>query len=263
MMYEAVRALAEAIEKKETAVLATVVEISGASPIKLGAQLALLADGQTIGTVGGGNLEAAIIADAQQVLETGQPKLAHYALTPTGKDAVDALCGGDLRVFLQPYKPPPHLVIVGGGHIGQPLQIMGELVGFTVSVVDVQPKRANIAELQTVSFTPGTYVVLITTDYASDEAALRYVIATPTGYIGMIGSRAKCRTILDKLRADGASEVDLQRVHAPIGLDLGGPAPAEIALAILAEIVAVRHKVLTPQQTAVHPRNIQQEQQHV
>ena len=262
-MSKALLALMEAIERKETAVLATVVEISGASPIKPGAQMTLLADGQTVGTVGGGNLEAAILADARQTQQTGQPRLAHYALTPEGPDAIDALCGGDVRVFLQPYLPAPRLVIVGGGHIGRPLQAMGTILGFDVDVVDAETNRQTAPKLHDVVFTSDTYVVLITTDYLSDEAALRVVLQSPARYIGMIGSRAKCRTILTHLTADGYGEADLRRIHAPIGLHLGGATPPEIALAILAEIVAVRHGILTAEQTYIYPRNIPQEKQDV
>ena len=262
-MSKALLALAAAIERKETAVLATVVEVAGAAPIKPGAQLVLLADGQTAGTVGGGNLEAAVLADAVRARQSGQPHLAHYALTQEGPDALDAMCGGEVQVFLQPYWPPPRLVIVGGGHIGRPLQAMGTLVGFEVAVVDVIPERYTTADLSAVTFTPDTYVVLITTDYAADEAALRQVLQTPSGYIGMIGSRAKCESILAKLTAEGCDEADLERIHAPIGLHLGGPTPAEIALAILAEIVAVRRGTLTRQQTAIYPRNMPQEKQDV
>lgn len=262
-MNEALLALANAIEHKETAVLATVVEISGASPIKPGAQMTLLADGHTTGTVGGGNLEAAILADAVKAQQSGQPRLAHYALTPAGPDAIDALCGGDVKVFLQPYLPPPRLVIVGGGHIGRPLQAMGTLLDFDVDIVDVQPDRHTAPDLNADTFTPDTYVVLITTDYVSDEAAMRVVLQSPARYIGMIGSRAKCRTILANLTADGYNDSDLQRIHAPIGLHLGGPTPTEIALSILAEITAVRRGVLTAQQTVIYPRNTPQEKQHV
>jgi xanthine dehydrogenase accessory factor len=262
-MSEALLALMEAIERKETAVLATVVEISGASPIKPGAQMTLLADGQTVGTVGGGNLEAAIHADARQAQQSGQPRLAHCALKPEGPDAMDALCGGDVKVFLQPYLPPPRLVIVGGGHIGRPLQAMGALLNFDVDVVDIQPDRHTAPDLGAVTFTSDTYVVLITHDYLSDEAALRTVLQSQARYIGMIGSRAKCRKILTHLTADGYGEANLQRIHAPIGLHLGGPTPAEIALAILAEIVAVRHGALTAQQTYIYPRSTPQEKQDV
>jgi xanthine dehydrogenase accessory factor len=232
--------LAQAIANKRPAVLATVIEVQGASPAKVGAQIVLLEDGTTAGTVGGGKLEAAILEDARLALTEGLPRLPKYSLTEEGADAVGTLCGGEVRVFIQPFLPPPRLVIVGGGHIGRPLKVMGETAGFDVVVVDAEAGRANVPGLDSVRLTADSFIVLITTDHVSDEAALRQVIHSPVRYIGMIGSRHKCETILGHLRADGISEEALKRVYAPIGLNLGGPTPEEIAVSILAEVIAVR-----------------------
>jgi len=240
-MNQAILTLAQTLESKQSAVLATVIEVSGASPAKVGAKLLLRADDTTAGTVGGGKLEEVILAECRKARADGQPRIAHYALAETGAEAIGTLCGGDVRVFIEPYNPPPKLVIVGGGHVGRPLKVMGETVGFEVIVVDVEPGRATVPELDAVALNEDSYVVLITTDHISDEAALRKVITSPARYVGMIGSRAKCRTIAEHLAADGVTEAQLSRVYAPIGLDLAGPTPQEIALAILAEIVAVRH----------------------
>ena len=232
--------LTKAIGNKLPAALATVIEVQGASPAKIGAQIVLLEDGTTAGTVGGGKLEAAILNDAQAALGNGIPKLSHYNLTEQGDDAVGTLCGGEVRVFIQPFLPPPQLIIVGGGHIGRPLKVMGETAGFDVLVVDAEPGRASILGMDTVHLTADSFIVLITTDHISDEAALRQVIESPVRYIGMIGSQHKCETIVGHLRTDGVSEEALTRIYAPIGLDLGGPTPEEIAVSILAEIIAVR-----------------------
>jgi xanthine dehydrogenase accessory factor len=239
-MQDPILSLAEALQDKQSAVLATVIEVKGASPAKVGAQMVMLTDGVTAGTVGGGKLETAILLDARTSLTDGCPRLVHYRLAEEGPDAIGTLCGGEVRVFIQPFLPPPKLIIVGGGHIGRPLKTMGEAAGFEVLVVDVEVGRATLRELDVITITPDSYVVLITTDHISDEAALRRVINSPTSYIGMIGSRAKCLTILDHLRADGFPESVLNRVYAPIGLDLRGTAPQEIAVAILAEVIAVR-----------------------
>ena len=239
-MSQAILSLSAAITNKKPAVLATVVEVKGASPAKTGAQITLLDNAITAGTVGGGKLEAAIVKDAQAALVNGLPKLTHYRLTEQGEDAVGTLCGGEVSVFIQPFLPPPQLIIVGGGHIGRPLKVMGEAAGFDVIVVDAEPGRADVPGLDPVHLTADSYIVLITTDHVSDEAAMRQVITSSARYIGMIGSRHKCQTILSHLRADGFSEEDLRRVYAPIGLDLGGPSPEEIAVASLAEIIAVR-----------------------
>jgi len=151
------------------------------------------------------------------------------------------LCGGEATIFVEVYQPVPTLLIVGGGHIGRPLAEMARIVGFQVQVVDVRPERATVPQLDPATITPWTYVVLITEDHVTDERALHQVLDTPAAYVGMIGSRRKVGIVFDHLRAEGVSEERLARVHAPIGLDLGGRSPAEIALAILAEVVQVRY----------------------
>jgi xanthine dehydrogenase accessory factor len=165
----------------------------------------------------------------------------HYTLREEDQDAIGMLCGGEVTVFVEPFLPKPILLIVGGGHIGQPLAELGRVVGYDVQVVDVHPERGNRPQLAPASITAGTYVVLITEDHVTDERALRDVLPTPAAYIGVIGSLRKIKTVMDHVRADGFSEDQLSRVHAPIGLDLGGREPAEIALSILAEIEATRH----------------------
>lgn len=241
-MSKAVLELAGAITNRQPAVLAVVVAVKGASPAKVGAQLTLLADGITAGTVGGGKLEAAVLVDARAALAEQRAGIYHYALTEEGQDAVGTLCGGEVSVFIQPYLPAPQLVIVGGGHIGRPLKVMGEAAGFDVQVVDVEAGRADIPEMEQVALGDDSYVVLITTDHISDEAALRISLRSPAPYIGMIGSLAKCKTIREHLLRDGFDPQVLDRVYAPIGLDLGGSTPQEIAVAILAEVVACRHR---------------------
>ena len=234
--------LAQAIEAKESAALVTVIESKGASPAKDGAQLVLFQNGTAAGTVGGGKLEASILEDARKDLVDRKCGLHHYRLTEEGQDSIGTLCGGEVTVFVQPYFPPPQLVIVGGGHIGRPLKIMGEAAGFEVVVVDVTAGRDHVPELEQVNLTTESYVVLITTDHISDEAAMRVALKAPAPYVGMIGSMAKCKTILAHIRADGFTAEDIDRIYAPIGLDLGGTSPREIAVAILAEVIACRHK---------------------
>ena len=186
-------------------------------------------------------MEERIISEAKSALEEGRSRLVHYALREKGEDAVGMLCGGDATVFIEVYQPQPTLLIVGGGHIGQPLAEMDRLLDFEVAVVDVEPGRASVEGLDQVDITQSTYIVITTANHVSDEAALRQVIGSPAAYIGMIGSRRKVRTIFDHLRQEGVPEEELRRVHAPIGLDLGGGKPAEIALSIMAEIVKERY----------------------
>jgi xanthine dehydrogenase accessory factor len=198
-------------------------------------------DGTAAGNVGGGELEARVRQDALVALESGEARITHYTLREEGADAIGMLCGGEVTVFIEPYLPAPVLLIAGGGHIGRPLAELARTVGYHVQTVDLLAERGEQTQLVPEAITPYTYAVLITENHTTDEAALRLLLTTSVRYIGMIGSRRKAATILGHLRSDGYTDEQLARVHAPIGLQLGGREPAEIALAILAEVESVRH----------------------
>jgi xanthine dehydrogenase accessory factor len=233
-------ALLAAAESREPVALVTVVDVQGASPARTGFKLLVRKDGRTVGNVGGGALEQRAREDAVAALSAGGSRLRRYRLTEQGEDALGMLCGGEVTVFIEPYLPEPVLLIVGGGHIGRPLADLARIVGYEVQVVDVRPERGDHPQLVPAAITSSTYVVLITEDHVTDEAALRQALPTSSPYIGMIGSLRKAGIVLDHLRAEGATDESLARVRAPIGLDTGGREPAEIALAILAEIQCVR-----------------------
>lgn len=239
-MLDVLKELVATMEHNESAALAIVVEVNGASPAKVGAKILVRGDGTTVGNAGGGRLEQTIIADARAALDEGKSRLTQYTLREEGEGAIGVLCGGAVRVFIEVFAPRPTLLIAGGGHIGRPLAEIARVLNYEVCVVDARAERGT--RLDPVSVTAHTYIVLITEDHVADEAALRTVIESPALYIGMIGSRRKCRLVLEHLRADCVAETLLARVRAPIGLDLGGTTPAEIALAILAEIEMVRHQ---------------------
>lgn len=240
-MLALIQELTAAIEAGQVVALATVINVSGASPARPGFKLLARSDGTWLGNMGGGELEHRIRQAAQEALSTGRTGVVHFTLKEEGPDAIGTLCGGEVTVFVESFVPKPILLLVGGGHVGRPLAELGRVVGYNVQVVDVGPDWAGHPHLAPETITGRTYVVLITEDHVTDEQALRDVLPTPAAYIGMIGSRRKICVILDHLAADAYGEEQLARVHAPIGLDLGGREPAEIALAILAEIELVRH----------------------
>lgn len=239
-MREIITALHEALQRDEPVALATVVEVKAGSPAQVGFKLLIRPDGVAVGNVGGGELEQRIRDEAVAALRDGRPRMVHYTLREEGPDAVGMVCGGEVTVFVEPCQPAPALLIVGGGHIGRPLAEMARLAGFAVQVVDVRPERATVSQFDPAAVTPWTYVVILTETHLADEQALRQALDTPAAYVGLIGSRRKIQTIFDDLQAEGISPERLSRVRAPIGLDLGGRQPAEIAVAILAEIVQVR-----------------------
>ncbi len=241
-MKEVIESLLAAIEKMEPAALATIVDVKGASPAQVGFKLLVLADGRAVGNLGGGALEQKVREEALCTLQGNQSRLVHYGFDEKGPDALSMLCGGEVTVFLEVFQPAPTLLIIGRGHIGRPLAEMARTLGFVVRVVDVHSEGAAAPQLDPAIITPKTYVVVITGNYVSDEQALSQILNRPAAYIGMIGSLRKAETIFDHLRAAGITEAQLARVHAPIGLDLGGRSPGEIALAILAEIVKIRNR---------------------
>jgi xanthine dehydrogenase accessory factor len=250
------RELAILAEQGTPFVLATIIESLGSTPRKTGAKMAVLADGRTIDTVGGGKIEAQVISDSLDALRRGVSGIVEYELRPTGEHALGMVCGGEAKVFLEVHAPDRTLVIAGAGHISQKLCPMAKLLDFRVVVVDQRPEFANaerfpladeiivgspadIASL--VRLDDRTHVVIVTHGHLFDRDALRAVATSPAAYVGMIGSGTKVRTVMGDLEEAGVPAEALARVHAPIGLDLGGQTPGEIAVSILAQIIAGWH----------------------
>ncbi len=256
MKKEMLALLLENLNRHIPVVLTTVVESSGSAPGRAGAKMLVFADGKTHGTVGGGCLEGAVIEEARQALKRGQPRLGHYNLTEKEASGLGMACGGKVTVFIEPLLPGPRLLIAGGGHIAQSLCPLAKNLGFEVSVVDDREEFANrdkfpqadellvgdIAEiLSKQDIHRQVYVVIVTRGHHFDEAALEAVLPSAAAYIGMIGSRRKVEAIYAKLVQKGVERSQLERVCAPIGLDIGGDTPEEIALSILAQIQQVRY----------------------
>lgn len=252
-LYREMSALAE---QGTPFVVATIVESLGSTPRKTGAKMIVLADGRTIDTVGGGKIEAEVTRDALDALKRGVSRVVEYQLRLTGEHALGMACGGEAKVFLDVHAPDRTLVIAGAGHISQKLCPMAKLLDFRVVVVDQRPEFANterfpladevivgspadIASL--VRLDDRTHVVIVTHGHLFDKDALRAVATSPAPYVGMIGSRSKVSTVMRDLAEEGVSAEALARVHAPIGVDLGGQTPGEIAVSILSEIIAGWH----------------------
>ena len=215
----------------------------------LGAHMLIEADGARLGSLGSPTLDEAVAADALALLAQEQSEARAYG--PEGAT----------QVFIESHAPPAHLVIVGAVHIGMALCACAKELDFRVTVVDprpifVTPERfphadALIAEWPEDAFPglrmgPSTYVAVLTHDPKLDDPAVRLALALPVRYIGAIGSLATQEKRRAALRADGVAEADLARIHGPIGLDIGGRTPGEIAVSILAEMIAVRNGRVTP-----------------
>ncbi len=234
-------------------VVATVTGTSGSSPRKVGAKMLILQDGTTVDTVGGGVLEKEVIGDALRALRDGTSGERRYELRRQAEHGLDALCGGEATVFLDVYGRQRTLLIAGAGHVGTALATFAKLLDYRVVVVD--PRQEMVAEKrlpmaddaicgdpsmlpELVPIDESVRVVVVTHDHRHDGEALRAVVGSPAAYVGMMGSAAKIKTIFGQLLDDGVDPAALGRVHAPIGIDIGAQTPAELALSIMAEIVA-------------------------
>ena len=257
---EAYRQMADAVTAGQSAALATVVGVEGSAPREVGAKMVVYADGCTEGTVGGGKMEALVIQAAVEAIGTGQSRLVHYDLREV--DAGDpGICGGTVDVYIDVALPSPTLLLVGAGHVAMPVSEVAAMCGFRVVVVDDRADMASeerfpraaeriaadiVESVRGYSVTPQTYVVIVTRGHALDEEVLREVIEQPAAYIGMIGSRRKVHTIFQHLREAGVDEARIERVHSPIGLNIGSQTPAEIAVSIVGEMIAARRGSAPP-----------------
>jgi xanthine dehydrogenase accessory factor len=244
------RQLLDAIDDKRMLVLATVVRAGDGAPTRVGLKLLVDEDHQTTGSLGDADLDARVTADALAAMDERKSRVASYR--PGNGAAPDAHAAD---VFLEVVEPQPTLIIVGAGHIAVPLAQMGKMLSFEVIVLDDREKFANrerfpdsdqvIADdfgpaLSSLKITRATYIVIITRGHQYDEEALMEVAESPAAYIGMIGSKRRVQAVRDNLAAVGFDPAKLDRVRAPIGLEIGAETPEEIGVSIMAEIVAVR-----------------------
>lgn len=256
MNREVFAAIAEALERGETAALVTIVSARGSTPQRVGAKMLVFADGRTIGTIGGGCYESDAFGKAREAITARRPQLVHYELSDDFAQETGLICGGQMDVYIEPIEPSPELYIIGGGHVGYHLARLAHEVGFRVHVVDDREKFANrerfptaeevVADdiptwLAATTLPPHAYAVIVTRGHTNDLEALRALAPRELRYLGLIGSRAKVARVYDALTADGVPAEQLTRIHAPIGLDIGAVTPQEIAVSILAELIAVKH----------------------
>jgi len=238
----------------------TVVRANGSTPQRAGAKMLVFPDGRTIGTIGGGCYENDAFWKAREALATGKPALLHYELNDDFAQENGLVCGGQMDVHIDPLEPTPRLFIVGAGHVGWHLGRLAADAGFRVHVVDDREKFANaerfpgaeevVAEpipdwLHRSELPASAFVVVVTRGHTHDLDAMRALAARDLRYLGLIGSRAKVSKIFARLLEEGMPPECLARIHAPIGLDIGAVTPAEIAISIMAELVAIRRGVDT------------------
>ena len=256
MNREVFAAVADALERGEPAALVTIVSTLGSTPQRVGAKMLVFADGRIVGTIGGGCYENDAFWKARDAIATRKPQLLHYELSDDFAQETGLICGGQMDVYIEPIEPSPELYVVGAGHVGLHLARLASDVGFRVHVADDREKFANRerfpfaveivvddipAWIARTNLPAHAYAVIVTRGHTNDLEAMRALAPRELRYLGLIGSRAKVARIYEELSKDRMRPEALSRVHAPIGLDIGAVTPQEIAVSILAELIAVKH----------------------
>lgn len=230
--------------------LVTIVDFKGSTPREIGAKMIVFNDGSIEGTIGGGKVEYQAINDAVQFIRKKTCGMKEYLLNKKN----DLLCGGKINVFIETFSPEKKIIIVGAGHISIALSKIAHMLGFRIIIIDerkdfANKKRFSYAEniivdkpnkaIKKINIDNNTYIVIITHGHKYDYEALREVCGSKAKYIGMIGSSSKIKNIFKRLMEEGVKKECLKKVFAPIGFNLGGQNPEEIAVSIMAQIISV------------------------
>lgn len=235
--------------------VATIVQVRGSIPSYESAKLLVREDGSMIGTIGGGCVEAEVWNAAREVIQSERPRHLSFNL---GQDAAydnGLICGGQLDVFVEPVLPQPAAIIFGAGHISKSLSKVATMAGFGVTVVDDREAFANrerfpealavrAGEYEEIfndlTVNENSYLIIVTRGHRDDMRVLRWAVTTSARYISMIGSKRKVINVIRELEKEGVPPEAFERIFAPMGLDIGAISPEEIAVAVVAEMIAVR-----------------------
>jgi xanthine dehydrogenase accessory factor len=249
---DVLEAVSDARRRGRAAVLLTVVRTGGSTPRKSAAKMLVLRD-DAVGTIGGGRVELEAIEAARALLAEGyaaRPALRRWHLTHD----LAMCCGGEMEIFMEPMLPSPRLYVCGAGHVGRALLPMAVRVGFEVIVVDDLEENLAPARLPEATRTlddfevarwspapgPDDYIVVVTRDHAIDQRLMESLLPRPRAYLGLIGSARKIAMFKERTAARGIDPAAWEGVRAPIGVDIAAETPEEIAVAIVAELIAVR-----------------------
>jgi xanthine dehydrogenase accessory factor len=251
---EILRRVVELLDRRTPFAVATVVGARGSVPGKIGARMIVLPDGTQHGTVGGAGLEEKVKALALEAIAHRRSGTHRFELTRRKPGGLDSVCGGGVEVFVEYMAPRPHLLIYGGGHVGEAIARVCDALDYAYSVADVRPEFASAerfprarerfplppdAFFARADLSRYSHVLVLGHDHHADgEIVARSLEAGFDGYLGVIGSRTKRREFRDRCAARGiAGETFDARVTCPIGLPIDAETPAEIAVAVLAEII--------------------------
>ena len=252
-MSDVFSALAELPKTGTAAALCTIIRAKGSTPRKEGCKMLVYASGAIVGTIGGGEVEGRVIEEAVDSIQSGERKIRTYDLIdPQKGDA--GICGGTLDVFIDPLTQPADLIVVGGGHVGKAVVFLAKWLGFRVLLNDDREEfcspdfvpgadeyiHCSLEELPSrIEFSPQSVIIMATRNNQVDIRGLPELLAAPSAYIGVISSRRRWKLTEEELLESGIKKKDLERIHAPIGLDIKADTPEEIALSIMAEVLQV------------------------
>ncbi|SHI54869.1 xanthine dehydrogenase accessory factor [Clostridium amylolyticum] len=249
------KSICESLGKGKKVALVTITNMLGSTPRKKGSLMAVWEDGSIEGSVGGGNIEYAVIEKAIQCIKEGEDKELQFQLNDEGD--LHMQCGGKATLYVKVFKPSTKLLIIGAGHVGVELFKQAKLLDFYTVVFDDREDFANDRRfpeaeeilvgnmgemLSKYPIDNNTYIVIVTRGHKCDAEALKAVVQSEAAYIGMIGSRKKTEFVMKGLLSDGIDRELLKKVYAPIGINIASEQPNEIALGIMSEVLLVKNK---------------------
>ena len=239
--------------------IATIINVRGSIPSFRTAKMLVRDDGSIVGTIGGGCVEAEVWQAAREVMEEEKARTLTFNLNNNPKYDTGLVCGGTLEIFVEPVLPAALLYIFGAGHVAYSLYQVAQIAGFDITVVDDRETYANAERFPTareviaddfdracerLQISESAYIVIVTRGHRDDMRVLRWAVNTPARYVGMIGSKRKVITTYKELEKEGISLTKFEQVHAPVGLEIGAITPEEIAISIVAEMIAIRRGAL-------------------
>ncbi len=250
--------------------LATIVHTNGSIPSYESSRMLVREDGSIAGTIGGGCVEAEVWAAAKEVMHKESPRKMVFNLNNEASYDNGLICGGTVEVFVEPILPQPVLYLFGGGHVSMAVAKAASSSGFAINVIDDREAFANndrfpSAQILFTSYedafqkiqpNASSYLVIVTRGHKDDMRVLAWAVRTNARYVGMIGSKRKVLSVYKALEREGYRPEDFERVYAPMGLEIGALSPEEIAISIVAELIAVRRNASSAAHKKIEPRTV-------
>ncbi|MEM1549902.1 MAG: XdhC family protein [Candidatus Methanomethylicia archaeon] len=251
---ELFRKITELLSERKTIALCTVIEKIGSGPRDIGAKMIVYDDGKTMGSIGGGHIERIIVKEALKAIKENKSREITLSLGSGEGIETGLICGGSIRIFIDIINPKPRLIIIGSGNIAKPLAEIANIVGFDVIIVDDNMETATKNRFPMVSkiivnqLTKGIeeldiksedFIAIVHGDVEKEYEVLKKILKTKVRYLGLLGSKRKSSEIKRRLIEEGYNKEDVEKIHSPIGLDIGAETPEEIAVSITAELIAV------------------------